>query len=178
MVDVSGLAPLYQGLYNPAYLAKGTKLEKLKMHQEKTSTSVVHFLFMVGCRYWIIVQIFLLLGNLILCLIRAIHHLNTVLILLIHIFHLICLTVYPAQTLTDTLCKEIGKDDLTLNAKVLTLAYSHDGSSSSENWSITCTSNKKTQDVDAVIMTVSMVSLLFPFCSFPEYCKLCMKMLI
>ncbi|KAI5383035.1 hypothetical protein KIW84_070439 [Lathyrus oleraceus] len=59
-----------------------------------------------------------------------------------------------AQTLTDTLCKEIGKDDLTLNAKVLTLAYSHDGSSSSENWSITCTSNKKTQYDDAVIMTV------------------------
>ncbi|CAL5191570.1 unnamed protein product [Lathyrus oleraceus] len=60
------------------------------------------------------------------------------------------------QTLTDTLCKEIGKDDLTLNAKVLTLAYSHDGSSSSENWSITCTSNKKTQDVDAVIMTAPL----------------------
>ncbi|XP_058736696.1 protoporphyrinogen oxidase 2-like isoform X2 [Vicia villosa] len=60
------------------------------------------------------------------------------------------------QTLTDTLCKELGKDDLTLNAKVLTLAYSHDGSSPSENWSITCASNKKTQDVDAVIMTAPL----------------------
>lgn len=147
------------------------------MHQEKTSISVVHFLFMVGCRYWIIVQIFLLWGNLVLCLIRATHHLNIV-SMLIHIFHLICLTVYPAQTLTDTLCKELGKDDLTLNAKVLTLAYSQDGSSPLENWSITCASNKKTQDVDAVIMTVSMASLLFPFCSFPEYSKLCMEMLI
>ncbi|KAL5057285.1 hypothetical protein RYX36_028889 [Vicia faba] len=60
------------------------------------------------------------------------------------------------QTLTDALCKELGKDDLTLNAKVLTLAYSHDGSSPSENWSITCTSNKKTQDVAAVIMTAPL----------------------
>ncbi|CAK8541130.1 unnamed protein product [Lathyrus sativus] len=60
------------------------------------------------------------------------------------------------QTLTDTLRKELGKDDLTLNAKVLALAYSHDGSSSSENWSITCTSNKKIQDVDAVIMTAPL----------------------
>jgi hypothetical protein len=77
--------------------------------------------------------------------------------------------VYPAQTLTDTLCKELGKDDLKLNAKVLTLAYSHDGSSPSQNWSITCASNKKTQDVDAVIITVSIVFFLLPHCFFPEY---------
>ncbi|TKY63095.1 Protoporphyrinogen oxidase [Spatholobus suberectus] len=60
------------------------------------------------------------------------------------------------QTLTDTLCKELGKDDLKLNAKVLTLAYGHDGSSSSQNWSITCASNQRTQDVDAVIMTAPL----------------------
>ncbi|PNY10207.1 protoporphyrinogen oxidase chloroplastic/mitochondrial-like [Trifolium pratense] len=60
------------------------------------------------------------------------------------------------QTLTDTLCKELGKDDLKLNAKVLTLAYSHDGSSPSQNWSITCASNKKTQEVDAVIITAPL----------------------
>ncbi|XP_024626364.1 protoporphyrinogen oxidase 2 isoform X1 [Medicago truncatula] len=60
------------------------------------------------------------------------------------------------QTLTDTLCKELGKDDIKLNAKVLTLAYSHDGSSPSQNWSITCTSNRKAQDVDAVIMTAPL----------------------
>jgi len=76
--------------------------------------------------------------------------------------------VYPAQTLTDTLCKELGKDDIKLNAKVLTLAYSHDGSSPLQNWSITCASSRNTQDVDAVIMTVSMVYLLFPFCFFPN----------
>ena len=63
------------------------------------------------------------------------------------------------QTLTDTLCKELGKDDLKLNAKVLTLAYNHDGSSSSQNWSI-CASGQNTEPVDAVIMTVSMV---FPY---------------
>ncbi|XP_004515432.1 protoporphyrinogen oxidase 2 [Cicer arietinum] len=60
------------------------------------------------------------------------------------------------QTLTDTLCKELGKDNLKLNAKVLTLAYSHNGSSPSENWSITCASNLTTQDVDAVIMTAPL----------------------
>jgi len=38
----------------------------------------------------------------------------------------------------------------------LTLAYGHDESSSSQNWSITCVSNQSTQDVDAVIVTVSV----------------------
>ncbi|KAG4915391.1 hypothetical protein JHK87_052948 [Glycine soja] len=47
------------------------------------------------------------------------------------------------QTLTNTLCKELGKDDLKLNEKVLTLAYGHDGSSSSQNWSITSASNQR-----------------------------------
>jgi len=65
------------------------------------------------------------------------------------------------------LCKELGKDDLKLNEKVLTLAYGHDGSSSSQNWSITSASNQSTQDVDAVIMTVSVVFLLYPFLFFP-----------
>ncbi|XP_057437477.1 protoporphyrinogen oxidase 2, chloroplastic/mitochondrial [Lotus japonicus] len=63
------------------------------------------------------------------------------------------------QTLTDTLCKELGKDDLKLNAKVLTLAYSHDGSSSSQNWSITSTSNQNTPVVDAIIMTAPLCNV-------------------
>ncbi|XP_020218703.1 protoporphyrinogen oxidase 2 isoform X1 [Cajanus cajan] len=63
------------------------------------------------------------------------------------------------QTLTDTLCKELGKDDLKLNAKVLTLAYGPDGSSSLQNWSITCASDQRTQDVDAVIMTAPLSSV-------------------
>jgi hypothetical protein len=61
--------------------------------------------------------------------------------------------------LTDMLCKEIGKDDLKLNSKVLSLSYSCDGNSALENWSVTCASDRdkhsQTLSVDAVIMTVS-----------------------
>lgn len=60
------------------------------------------------------------------------------------------------QTLTDTLSKELGKDNLKLNAKVLSLSYCHDGSSSSDNWSITCSSNPDAHVVDAVIMTAPL----------------------
>ncbi|KAK7338335.1 hypothetical protein VNO77_18941 [Canavalia gladiata] len=63
------------------------------------------------------------------------------------------------QTLTDTLCKELSKDDLKLNAKVLTLAYGHDRSFSSQTWSITCASNRNRQDVDAVIMTAPLCNV-------------------
>ncbi|KOM38438.1 hypothetical protein LR48_Vigan03g182000 [Vigna angularis] len=63
------------------------------------------------------------------------------------------------QTLTDTLCKELGKENLKLNSKVLTLAYGHDESSSSPNWSITCVSNQSTQDIDAVIMTAPLCNV-------------------
>lgn len=63
------------------------------------------------------------------------------------------------QTLTDTLCKELGKDDLKLNSKVLSLSYSSDGKSALENWSIICASDSDKHSqalaVDAVIMTVS-----------------------
>lgn len=76
---------------------------------------------------------------------------------------LLSLWCYPAQTLTDTLCKELGKENLKLNSKVLTLGYGHDESSSSPNWSITCVSNQSTQDIDAVIMTVSVAIFLYPF---------------
>ncbi|KAL9331237.1 hypothetical protein ACSQ67_000847 [Phaseolus vulgaris] len=64
-----------------------------------------------------------------------------------------------SQTLTDTLCKELGKENLKLNSKVLTLAYGHDESSSSQNWSITCVSNQSTQDVDAVIVTAPLCNV-------------------
>lgn len=63
------------------------------------------------------------------------------------------------QMLTDMLCKELGKDDLKLNSKVLSLSYSCDGNSALENWSVTCASDhdkrSQTLSVDAVIMTVS-----------------------
>jgi hypothetical protein len=61
--------------------------------------------------------------------------------------------------LTDMLCKELGKDDLKLNSKVLSLSYSCDGNSALENWSVACASGRdkhsQTLSVDAVIMTVS-----------------------
>ncbi|KAK4272172.1 hypothetical protein QN277_020761 [Acacia crassicarpa] len=59
------------------------------------------------------------------------------------------------QTLTDTLSKELGKDNLKLNTEVLSLSYSHGGSSLSDKWSITCSSNQDTH-VDAVIMTAPL----------------------
>lgn len=71
--------------------------------------------------------------------------------------------MYPVQTLTDTLCNELGKDNLKLNTKVLSLSYCDGGSSFSENWSITCASNQDARAVDAVVMTVSLSSSLFPF---------------
>lgn len=64
------------------------------------------------------------------------------------------------QTLTDMLCKELGKDDVKLNSKVLSLSYSCDGKSALENWSVSYASDhdKHLQGlcVDAVIMTVSI----------------------
>uniref|UniRef100_A0A2P2L3V0 Amine oxidase n=1 Tax=Rhizophora mucronata TaxID=61149 RepID=A0A2P2L3V0_RHIMU len=60
------------------------------------------------------------------------------------------------QTLTDALCKKLGRDELKLESKVLSLSCSPDGKL--ENWSISCASNgdKDSQDLsyDAVIMTV------------------------
>ncbi|XP_028771420.1 protoporphyrinogen oxidase, mitochondrial-like isoform X1 [Neltuma alba] len=60
------------------------------------------------------------------------------------------------QTLTNTLSKELGKDNLKLNTEVLSLSYCHGGSSSSDKWSITCSSNQDTHVVDAVIMTAPL----------------------
>ncbi|KAG2710573.1 hypothetical protein I3843_04G033400 [Carya illinoinensis] len=67
------------------------------------------------------------------------------------------------QTLTDTLCKELGKDDLKLNSKVLSLSYSSDGKSALENWSIICASDSDKHSqalaVDAVIMTAPLCNV-------------------
>ena len=71
------------------------------------------------------------------------------------------------QTLTDTLCKELGKDALRLTSKVLSLSYSHGEKSALENWSIAYASNIDKQSkyfsFDAVIMAVSIVSSLTIF---------------
>ncbi|GLT54709.1 hypothetical protein SLA2020_278880 [Shorea laevis] len=86
------------------------------------------------------------------------------------------------QMLTDMLCKELGKDDLKLNSKVLSLSYSCDGNSALENWSVTCASDhdkrSQTLSVDAVIMTAPLSNVkemkitkrgtLFPLDILPE----------
>lgn len=67
----------------------------------------------------------------------------------------------PLQTLTDALCKELGRDELKLQSKVLELCYS---CNPSENWSVSSAPmhNKQSekQSFDAVIMTVSIVIML------------------
>ncbi|KAK1266008.1 hypothetical protein QJS04_geneDACA016680 [Acorus gramineus] len=64
------------------------------------------------------------------------------------------------QTLTDTLCMALGKDNLKLNSKVLSLSFNDNGGSVSNNWLIsyaaqgpTCKGSLQDQSYDAVIMT-------------------------
>lgn len=63
------------------------------------------------------------------------------------------------QTLADTLCKELNKDELKLNSKVLSLSYDLKGKSEIGNWTVSSAAkpdkNSKGLSIDAVIMTVS-----------------------
>ncbi|ESR60357.1 protoporphyrinogen oxidase 2 [Citrus sinensis] len=85
------------------------------------------------------------------------------------------------QTLTDALCKALGKDEVCLKSKVLSLSYSHDGKSALENWSLSSSNqDKQSQGLsfDAVIMTASLCNVkemkitkggnLFPLDFLPE----------
>ncbi|KAF7130205.1 hypothetical protein RHSIM_Rhsim10G0008600 [Rhododendron simsii] len=64
------------------------------------------------------------------------------------------------QILTDALCKELGRDELKLQSKVLELCYS---CNPSENWSVSSTPrhNKQSdkQSFDAVIMTAPLCNV-------------------
>ncbi|KAK4803435.1 hypothetical protein SAY86_003252 [Trapa natans] len=63
------------------------------------------------------------------------------------------------QTLANRLCEKLGKDNLKLQSKVLSLCYSHDGKTSSENWSLVVASDKRhsrESSFDAVIMTAPL----------------------
>ncbi|KAM7266304.1 hypothetical protein ACFE04_004201 [Oxalis oulophora] len=64
------------------------------------------------------------------------------------------------QTLTDMLCKELDKDELNLNSRVLSLSYSQDGKSAlHNNWSISHADlgkNSQCSFFDAVIMTAPL----------------------
>ncbi|XP_057982173.1 protoporphyrinogen oxidase 2 isoform X2 [Malania oleifera] len=84
------------------------------------------------------------------------------------------------QTLTDTLCKELGEDQLKLESEVLSLSYSLDEKSASGNWSVSYACGKHSQDMpfDAVIMTAPLSNVkelkiakegkLFPLDFIPE----------
>ncbi|GAY65555.1 hypothetical protein CUMW_242080 [Citrus unshiu] len=75
------------------------------------------------------------------------------------------------QTLTDALCKALGKDEVCLKSKVLSLSYSHDGKSALENWSLSSSNqDKQSQGLsfDAVIMTITKGGNLFPLDFLPE----------
>ncbi|KAJ4729428.1 Protoporphyrinogen oxidase [Melia azedarach] len=66
------------------------------------------------------------------------------------------------QTLVDALCKELGKDQVKLKSKVLSLAYSHEGKSALENWSLISASNRdkpRSLSFDAVIMTAPLCNV-------------------
>ncbi|XP_057491094.1 protoporphyrinogen oxidase, mitochondrial isoform X1 [Actinidia eriantha] len=64
------------------------------------------------------------------------------------------------QTLTDALCKELGKDELKLQSKVLELSYSCNENSPSENWSVSIHSTQsEEQTYDAVIMTAPLCNV-------------------
>lgn len=64
------------------------------------------------------------------------------------------------QTLTDALCKELGRDELKLQSKVLELGYS---GNPSENWSVSSAPmhNKQSdkRSFDAVIMTAPLCNV-------------------
>ncbi|XP_058102266.1 protoporphyrinogen oxidase, mitochondrial isoform X2 [Magnolia sinica] len=70
------------------------------------------------------------------------------------------------QTLTDMLCKELGKDSLKLKSKVFSLSYNLDETSLFNNWRVSCATNpanrkepSRNQSFDAVIMTAPLCNV-------------------
>ncbi|GMP29608.1 hypothetical protein CsSME_00004631 [Camellia sinensis var. sinensis] len=67
------------------------------------------------------------------------------------------------QTLTDALCKDLGKDELKLQSRVLELSYGCEENSVSECWSVSYApihdKQSEEQSFDAVVMTVSYLPL-------------------
>lgn len=65
------------------------------------------------------------------------------------------------QILPEMLCKDLSRDELNLDSKVLSLSYN--AGPRQENWSLSCVSHNEAQGqnlhYDAVIMTVSGVSV-------------------
>ncbi|THG22853.1 hypothetical protein TEA_023166 [Camellia sinensis var. sinensis] len=67
------------------------------------------------------------------------------------------------STLTDALCKDLGKDELKLQSRVLELSYGCEENSVSECWSVSYApihdKQSEEQSFDAVVMTVSYLPL-------------------
>eukprot|EP00257_Ricinus_communis_P027252 XP_025014666.1 protoporphyrinogen oxidase 2, chloroplastic/mitochondrial isoform X3 [Ricinus communis] len=67
------------------------------------------------------------------------------------------------QTLTDTLCKALAKDELRLESKVFSLSYNPDSKSAVENWSLSYAfkgaKHLQNSSYDAIVMTVSYMPL-------------------
>ncbi|XP_059669999.1 protoporphyrinogen oxidase, mitochondrial [Cornus florida] len=67
------------------------------------------------------------------------------------------------QTLTDTLCGELGKDELKFQSKVLGLSYRCDENSPLTNWSVSISPDHKKhsqeKSFDAVIMTAPLCNV-------------------
>ncbi|XP_074301990.1 protoporphyrinogen oxidase 2-like [Silene latifolia] len=63
------------------------------------------------------------------------------------------------QTLIDTICERFSEDELKLKCKVLSLSYSHEGHSN--NWSLSCLSNKSIEErpFDAVVVTAPLTNV-------------------
>nr|QXF78614.1 mitochondrial protoporphyrinogen oxidase [Amaranthus retroflexus] len=59
------------------------------------------------------------------------------------------------QTLVDTMCKQLGEDELKLQCEVLSLSYNQKGIPSLGNWSVSSMSNNTSEDqsYDAVVVT-------------------------
>ncbi|XP_024031332.1 protoporphyrinogen oxidase, chloroplastic/mitochondrial [Morus notabilis] len=84
------------------------------------------------------------------------------------------------QTLADTLCKELNKDELKLNSKVLSLSYDLKGKSEIGNWTVSSAAkpDKNSLSIDAVIVTAPLCNVkemkitrsgtLFPLNFLPE----------
>ncbi|CAL5368499.1 unnamed protein product [Camellia sinensis] len=67
------------------------------------------------------------------------------------------------QTLTDALCKDLGKDELKLQSRVLELSYSCEENSVSESWSVSYApihdKQSEEQSFDAVVMTAPLCNV-------------------
>nr|GMD89852.1 protoporphyrinogen oxidase, mitochondrial [Ipomoea batatas] len=71
----------------------------------------------------------------------------------------ICSVPLPITTLTDALCKELGKDELQLSSRVLELSSSH-RENSLDNWLLSYASSHRKhsaeESFDAVVMTAPL----------------------